>query len=72
MAQPRFATLVATSPTRVLMLDRARLESLIEVEPRVLYAVMCAIFRAVHRLQTRLSVQAAELTNYVVKQHGRY
>jgi len=69
---PRFATLVATSPTRVLMLDRARLESLIEAEPRVLYAVMCAILRAVHRLQTRLSVQAAELTNYVVKQHGRY
>ena len=69
---PRYATLVATSPTRVLMLDRARLESLIEVQPRVVYAVMCAILRAVHRLQTRLSVQAAELTNYVVKQHGRY
>ncbi len=69
---PRYATLVATSPTRVLMLDRARLESLIEVQPRVVYAVMCSIVRAVHRLQTRLSMQAAELTNYIVKQHGRY
>lgn len=69
---PRYAALVAASPARVLMLDRARLESLIEVEPRVVYAVMCAIVRAVHRLQTRLSMQASELTNYVVKQHGRY
>jgi hypothetical protein len=33
---------------------------------------MCSIVRAVHRLQTRLSMQAAELTNYIVKQHGRY
>jgi hypothetical protein len=28
--------------------------------------------RAVHHVQTRLSVQASELTNYIVKQHGRY
>jgi hypothetical protein len=33
---------------------------------------MCAIVRTVHRVQTRLSLQAAELTNYVTKQHGRY
>jgi hypothetical protein len=33
---------------------------------------MLAISRAVHRVQTRLSVQASELVNYVVKQHGRY
>jgi CRP-like cAMP-binding protein len=69
---PRYATLVATSAARILTLDRARLESLIDSEPRVVYAVMTAIVRAVHRLQTRLSMQAAELTNYVVKQHGRY
>jgi len=41
-------------------------------EPRTLYAVMRAIVRATHALQTRLSMQAMELTNYVVKQHGRY
>ena len=33
---------------------------------------MRAIVRATHALQTRLSMQAMELTNYVVKQHGRY
>ena len=69
---PRYATLVATGPARVLTLARASLESLIDAEPRIVYAVMCAIVRAVHRLQTRLSMQASELTNYIVKQHGRY
>jgi CRP-like cAMP-binding protein len=69
---PRFASLLATEPTRVLELKRAALESLIDTHPRILYAVMLAISRAVHRVQTRLSVQASELVNYVVKQHGRY
>ena len=69
---PRFASLLATEPSRVLELRRDALESLIDTHPRVLYAVMRAIARAVHRVQTRLSVQASELVNYVVKQHGRY
>ena len=69
---PCYASLVSTSPADVLLLERARLESLIETEPRLLYAVMRAILRATHALQTRLSTQASELTNYVVKQHGRY
>jgi len=69
---PRFATLVATGQAQVLLLPRARLESLIESEPRVLYAVMRAILRTTHALQTRLSMQASELINYVAKQHGRY
>ncbi|HEY2188925.1 MAG TPA: cyclic nucleotide-binding domain-containing protein [Caldimonas sp.] len=69
---PCYATLVASSPVRVLMLERGRLESLIDSEPRVLYAVMRAILRTTHALQARLSMQALELTNYVVKQHGRY
>ena len=69
---PRFASLIASSPAHVLLLERGRLETLIEREPRTLYAVMRAIVRATHALQTRLSMQAVELTNYVVKQHGRY
>jgi CRP-like cAMP-binding protein len=69
---PRYASLVATSPTRVLSLERTALEGLIETDPRILYSIMCAIVRNVHRVQARLLMQAAELTNYVVKQHGRY
>lgn len=69
---PRYASLVAAENSRVLEIRRADLESLIDSNPRILYAVMCAIVRAVHRVQTRLSMQATELTNYVYKQHGRY
>ena len=69
---PRHASLLATTDGQVLVLEREQLESLIDTHPRILYGVMCAIVRTVHRVQTRLSVQASELTNYIVKQHGRY
>ena len=68
----RYATLRAASDARVLVLEREQLESLIDQHPRILYAVMCTIVRTVHQVQTRLSMQASELTNYIVKQHGRY
>jgi len=68
----RYASLVALTDARALVLEREKLESLIETHPRILYKVMCAIVRTVHRVQTRLSMQAMELTNYIVKQHGRY
>jgi CRP-like cAMP-binding protein len=69
---PRYASLVALEKSQALVLEREKLESLIDTHPRVLYRVMCAIVQAVHRVQTRLSMQALELTNYVYKQHGRY
>ncbi|MEP7282034.1 MAG: cyclic nucleotide-binding domain-containing protein [Rubrivivax sp.] len=68
----RYATLRAASDAQVLVLEREKLESLIDGHPRILYAVMCTIVRTVHQVQTRLSMQASELTNYIVKQHGRY
>lgn len=68
----RYASLVAATDSRVLVLERDKLESLIERQPQTLYRVMCAIVRAVHRVQTRLAMQTSELTNYIFKQHGRY
>jgi CRP/FNR family cyclic AMP-dependent transcriptional regulator len=68
----RYASLVTLVPTQVLVLEREKLETLIVTDPRILYRVMCSIIRAVHTVQTRLSVQASELTNYIFKQHGRY
>jgi ribosome-associated toxin RatA of RatAB toxin-antitoxin module/CRP-like cAMP-binding protein len=68
----RYASLVAATASRVLVLEREKLETLIDSHPLILYRVMCAIVRTVHRVQTRLAMQAAELTNYVFKQHGRY
>ena len=68
----RHAALVAASDVRVLVLERQGLESLLDSYPRVVYGVMCSIIRVVHRIQARLSMQTGELTNYIVKQHGRY
>jgi CRP-like cAMP-binding protein len=68
----RYASLVALSDTEVLALSRASLEGLVDTHPRVVYRVMRAIVRVVHEIQRRLSVQTAELTNYLYKTHGRY
>jgi len=68
----RQSSLVAKGDTRVLSLERDKLESLLSTHPVVVYHVMRAIIRTVHQIQRRLSLQAAELSNYVYKQHGRY
>ena len=68
----RHSSLVAQGPTRVLCLERDQLESLLKTHPVIVYHVMRAIIRTVHQIQRRLSLQAAELSNYVYKQHGRY
>jgi ribosome-associated toxin RatA of RatAB toxin-antitoxin module/CRP-like cAMP-binding protein len=68
----RYASLVATGGAQVLVLEREGLESLVDSHPRIAFGVMRAIVRVVHRAQARMSMQTAELTNYIVKQHGRY
>jgi len=69
---PHYASLVAVAPTRVLGLEREKLEALLGSHPEIVYRVMRAIVRAVHEIQRRLSMQSVELTNYIYKQHGRY
>jgi len=71
-ATPHFAALVAAAPTRVLALEREKLESLLRSDPEIVYRVMRAIVRTVHEIQRRLSMQTVELTNYIRKEHGRY
>lgn len=68
----RYASLVALGDTRVLGLARDALEGLLETQPKIVYRVMRAIVRVVHEIQRRLSMQTAELTNYLYKTHGRY
>lgn len=70
--EPRYASLVAANPLRVLGLQRTALEGLLNTDPQLVYRVMRAIVRVVHQVQRRLAVQQAELTNYIYKQHGRY
>ena len=67
-----YASLVASGNTRVLGLEREKLESLLATHPDIVYKVMRAIVRVVHQIQRRLSMQSVELTNYIYKLHGRY
>lgn len=67
-----YASKVALGATRVLALEREKLESLVDAHPWIVYRVMRAIIRVVHQIQRRLSMQQAELSNYIFKQHGRY
>ena len=69
---PHYASLVAAAPTLVFGLERARLESLLDQDPRLVYEVMRSIVRTTHQIQRRLSMQSVELTNYIYKQQGRY
>jgi CRP/FNR family cyclic AMP-dependent transcriptional regulator len=67
-----YASKIALGQARVLTLEREKLESLLETHPKIVYRVMRSIIRVVHQIQRRLSMQQAELSNYIYKQHGRY
>jgi CRP/FNR family cyclic AMP-dependent transcriptional regulator len=67
-----YASKIALGEMRVLALEREKLESLLDTHPRIVYRVMRAIILDVHQIQRRLSMQQAELSNYIYKQHGRY
>lgn len=70
--RPHYAALRAAGPTRVLSLEREKLESVLEREPVIVYRVMRAILRVVHVVLNRLAMQSSELTNYLFKVHGKY
>ena len=56
----------------LLRLDRASFESLLEKDPDLVYKVMRAIVRTVHRILRNMNFQQVELTNYIAKMNGRY
>jgi CRP-like cAMP-binding protein len=70
--EPRYAALVASGPTEVLVLDRRDFETLVETEPRVVYKVMRAIMRVAHKGQRRLARQMRDLENYLYRTGGKY
>ena len=57
---------------RDILVEREKLESLLDRDPVIVYRVMRAIFRVVHVILNRLAMQSSELTNYVFKVHGKY
>ncbi|BBJ00464.1 hypothetical protein FGKAn22_21560 [Ferrigenium kumadai] len=66
------AALYAVGNTKVLSLERARFESLINSHPMIVYKVMRGVARNMHGIVRRVNVQSAELSNYIYRTHGRY
>jgi CRP-like cAMP-binding protein len=69
---PRTHSLVAKGPTRVFSLNREKFETLIPLHALLVYKVMRAIMRVAHAVQRRMSLNLAELQNYIYKIHGKY
>ena len=66
------ASLRAMGNCELIRLDRASFEGLLQQDPDLVYKVMRAIMRTVHRILRGMNVQYVELTNYIAKQHGPY
>jgi len=65
--EPRYATLLASGPTKVLCLSRTDFETLVETEPRLVYKVMRAIMCVAHRVRRNLSRELYDIQNYVYR-----
>jgi len=66
------ATLYSVGTTKVLSLERAKFETLINSHPMIVYKVMRGVVRNVHGIVRRINVQSNELSNYIYRTHGRY
>lgn len=66
------ATLYAVGDTKVLSLERAAFETLVNSHPMIVYKVMRGVVRNVHGIVRRMNVQSTELSNYIFRTHGRY
>lgn len=68
----RSATLHAVGDAVIYSLERNAFETLVEQYPRLVYHIMRAITRTAHTALLGMNQQVGELTNYIMKQHGRY
>lgn len=71
-SRPRYAALVALGPTKVFSLERAKLESLLDSHPLIVYRVMRGITRFAHQVLHRTGAQMTELTAYIYKSKAKY
>jgi len=70
--EARYAALIASGPTEVLVLARKDFETLVERSPWIVYKVMRAIMRATHRVQRRLSLQLREMERYIYQPGAKF
>ena len=66
------ATVAAKVDSKVLVLDRARFETILNTQPAIAYYVMRGIVRHVHGIVRRMNMQSVQMSNYIYKQGGRY
>jgi len=66
------ATTIAKTESKVLVLERAKFESLLNSQPAIVYYVMRGIVRYVHGIVRRMNTQSVEMTNYIYKTQGRF
>ena len=66
------ATVMAKTNSKVLLLNRSRLESFLSTNPAIVYYVMRGIVRHVHGIVRRMNMQSVEISNYIYQQGGRY
>lgn len=66
------ATLYAVGDTKVLCLERAKFETLINSHPMIVYKVMRGLARNMHGIVRRMNTESKELSNYIYRTHGRY
>ena len=68
---PHSAGLRAIADCEVFNIHRADLEGLIEQDPDLVYKVMRAMMRTVHKIVRRLNFQYTQLTDYIMQEQGR-
>ena len=66
------ANVVAKTDSKLLLLDRARFEALLNSQPAIVYYVMRGIVRHVHGIVRRMNMQSVEMSNYFYRVQGRY
>ena len=69
---PHSAGLRAITDCEVFSIHKGEFDKLIEKEPDLVYKVMRAIVRTVHKILCGMNFQHAQLTDYISGQHGRY
>jgi CRP-like cAMP-binding protein len=68
----RKASLKAHGEAIVYTMEPEDFETLIDGNPRIIYKVMCALFRNTHTNLIRMNQEARQLSNYINKTQGRY
>ena len=66
------ATVQVKKDSKVILLERAHFESLLNSNPAIVYYVMRGIVRHVHGIVRRMNMQSVEMTNYIHRTGGRY